>query len=121
MKTLTIVLTDGPYINQNAEIAYRIARAALRNCRVNIFLYLDAVHIPKRGQRPVQFMNIGSLFQELASMGATIRACPRCASSRGYASENGVCQEYIEGVRITSLYDLERMIRESDRVISLSG
>ncbi|MCX8207367.1 MAG: DsrE family protein [Methanothrix sp.] len=121
MKMLTIVLTDGPYINQNAEIAYRIARAALREHGVNIFLYLDAVHIPKAGQKPVQFTNIESLFRELASMGATIRACPRCASSRGYASENGVCPEYIEGVRITSLYDLERMIRESDKVISLSG
>lgn len=121
MKTLTIVLTDGPYINQNAEMAYRIARAALGRYRVNIFLYLDAVHIPKRGQRPVQFMNLADLFQELASMGATIRACPRCASSRGYSAENGVCPEYIDGVLITSLYDLERMIGESDKVISLSG
>ena len=45
---LTIVLTDGPYISEYAEIAYKLADAALKQYHVNIFLYLDAVHIPKR-------------------------------------------------------------------------
>lgn len=51
MKTLTIVLTDGPYISEYAEIAYKLARAALKQYKVNIFLYLDAVHIPKKRAR----------------------------------------------------------------------
>ena len=50
MKTITIILTDGPYISEYAEMAYKIAKAALKKYQVNIFLYLDAVHIPKIGQ-----------------------------------------------------------------------
>ena len=48
MKTLTIVLTDGPYISEYAEIAYKLAETALKHYKVNIFMYLDGVHIPKR-------------------------------------------------------------------------
>jgi tRNA 2-thiouridine synthesizing protein D len=120
MKMLTIILTDGPYISENADIAYKIAKAALEKIKVNIFLYLDAVHIPKKGQYPTQFPNIGQLFQELAELGADIRACPRCAAARGYQSKDGVCEEYHPGIRITSLYDLADMLLKSDKVISLS-
>ena len=117
---LTIILTDGPYINENADIAYKIAKAALEKMQVNIFLYLDAVNIPKKGQKPTQFPNIGQLFQELVELGADIRACPRCAAARGYQSKDGICEEYHPGIRITSLYDLADMLQRSDKVISLS-
>jgi len=121
MKTLTIVLTDGPYISEQATIACRIANAALKRCRVNIFLYLDAVHVPKRGQLPALFTNAGEAFQELARRGATIRACSRCAAARGYHSDDsGECPDYYPGIGITSIYDLARMVSESDRVIALS-
>ncbi len=120
MGTITIILTDGPYITEHAEIAYKIARAALNAHKVNIFLYLDAVHIPKRGQNPTSFINIGRLFEELASAGAVVRACSRCAQARGYKAEDGLCKEYLPGIRITSLYDLAKMIKESDKVIALS-
>lgn|GEM_PF-6213708 len=45
MKTLTIILTDGPYISEYAKIACKIADAALKRYQVNISLYLNAVHI----------------------------------------------------------------------------
>ena len=51
MKTLTIVLTDGPYISEYAEMAYKIAKTALKENQINIFLYLDAVHISNLGQK----------------------------------------------------------------------
>lgn len=120
MKILTIVLTDGPYISQYAEMAYKMAKSALKSYKVNVFLYLDAVHIPKLGQRPAHFANAGELFTELAKMGATVRACPRCATARGYQAEEGSCKEYPEEIRITSLYDLADMLSQSDKVISLS-
>lgn len=122
MKTLTVVLTDGPYISQYAEIAYSIAIEALKRYHVNIFLYLDAVHIPKRGQKPHLFTNVGELFGKLAEAGATVRACPRCANARGYtADDEGKCLDYYQGIKITSLYDLPKMLAKSDRVITLSG
>ncbi|MGV8174285.1 MAG: DsrE/DsrF/TusD sulfur relay family protein [Methanothrix sp.] len=125
MKTLTIILTDGPYISEYAEIAYKIASEALKcsrvNIRVNIFLYLDAVAIPRLGQKPSLFADAGWLFQELAERGVTVRACARCAGARGYlAGEDGSCPDYHQGIKITSLYDLAEMLKESDRVIALS-
>ncbi len=121
MKTLTIILTDGPYISEYAEIAYKIAIEALKKCHVNIFLYLDAVHIPKFGQKPSLFENAGHLFEELADRGATVRACARCAAARGYfAEEDCLCPDYQKGIKITSLYDLAEMLNVSDKVIALS-
>jgi tRNA 2-thiouridine synthesizing protein D len=121
LKTLTIILTNGPYISEYAEIAYKIAVEALKRCRVNIFLYLDAVYIPKRGQKPFLFGNAGRLFQELAERGAVVRACARCAGARGYlAEDDGVCSDYHKGIKITSLYDLAEMLKMSDKVIALS-
>lgn len=121
MKTLTIILTDGPYISEYAEMAYKIAKEALKRCEVNVFLYLDAVHIPKLEQEPSLFRNAGLLFQELAERGAVLRACVRCAAARGYlADEQGICPDYYMGIRITSLYDLAEMLKKSDRVIALS-
>jgi tRNA 2-thiouridine synthesizing protein D len=120
MKTITIILTDGSYISEYADIAYKIAKAALKKHRVNIFLYLDAVHIPKRGQKPAFFANAGDLFQDLARNGARVEACPRCASARGYHMAEDVCEDYLPGIKITSLYNLAEMLLESDRVVALS-
>ena len=123
MKTLTIILTDGPYISQYAEMAYKIASEALKLkvFQVNIFLYLDAVHVPKSGQKPSLFADTGRLFQELAERGAVVRACARCAAARGYSAEaDGSSPDYLPGIKISSLYDLAEMLKDSDRVISLS-
>ncbi|MGV8127470.1 MAG: DsrE/DsrF/TusD sulfur relay family protein [Methanothrix sp.] len=123
MKTLTIILTDGPYISQYAEMAYKIASEALKLkvFQVNIFLYLDAVHVPKSGQSPSFFTDTGRLFQELAERGAVVRACARCAAARGYLTEtDGICSDYLQGIKITSLYDLAEMLKNSDRLISFS-
>lgn len=118
MKTLTILLTDGPYICQYADMAYKIANAALKSYNVNIFLYLDALHIPRLGQSPQQFPNSELLFLNLAERGAKIRACPRCAMARGYHPEK--TKDYPESIRITSLYDLQKMIEQSDKAICIS-
>lgn len=125
MKTLTIVLTDGPYISEYAEIAYKLAAVALKQYKVNIFLYLDAVHIPKKSQNPSFFTNAGQLFSGLAEKGVVIRACARCADARGYIPEEEIiqgsnCRDYLPGIRITSLYELSEMLSKSNRVISLS-
>jgi tRNA 2-thiouridine synthesizing protein D len=34
--------------------------------------------------------------------------------------EDGVCPEFYEGIRITSIYDLAEMLSKSDKVITLS-
>jgi tRNA 2-thiouridine synthesizing protein D len=121
LKTLTIILTDGPYISEYAEIAYEMAKAALKHCQVNIFLYLDGVHVPKKDQKPASFANIGALFSDLAREGVVIRSCIRCANARGYSPGEGqMCKDYPEEIKITSIYELAEMLSKSDKVISLS-
>jgi tRNA 2-thiouridine synthesizing protein D len=120
LKTLTIILADGPYISEYAPIAVKIADAALKRYKVNIFFYLDAVHIPRRGQNPAFSTNEGGLFTDLAKKGAVIRACSRCSAARGYlAKEDGSSRDYYDGIKISSLYELAEMISDSDGVITL--
>jgi tRNA 2-thiouridine synthesizing protein D len=42
----------------------------------------------------------------------------RCASARGHACGK---DPYLKGVSITSVYDIPGWVRESDKVITLSG
>lgn len=117
-KTLTIILTEGPYRSQYADIAFEIANSALNNkYKVNIFLYMDATHIPRKGQNPHSFPNVLEKFKGLVDRGTDIRACIRCATARGYACDAKF--PYIEGISITNVYDVPEWIKESDKVISL--
>lgn len=116
-KKITIILTEGPYRSQYADIAYKIASNALKlGYGVNIFLYMDATHIPKKGQNPHSFPNVGDRYNKLIKRGADIRACIRCATARGHTC---IKDPYIAGVKITSVYDIPQWIKESDKVISL--
>lgn len=116
-KILTLVLIEGPYRSQYADMAYEIASSALdKNYHVNLFLYMDATHIPKKEQNPHSFPNVASKFKDLISRGADIRACVRCATARGHSCAK---KPYIKGVKITTVYDLAVWIKESHQVISL--
>jgi tRNA 2-thiouridine synthesizing protein D len=118
-KTLTIILTEGPYRSQYVEIAHNIAESAIRNgYRVNLFLYMDATHIPKKNQNPHSFPNVGEKLKYLIKNGADVRACVRCATARGHACDKSA---YLTGVSITSVYDIPGWVLESDKIITLSG
>ncbi len=53
-KVMVIVLLDGPYISQYADIGYNMAQSALNlGYVVKIFLYMDGVHIPEKIRTPV--------------------------------------------------------------------
>ena len=50
-----------------------------------------------------------------------MRACLRCSTARGYRADRDLsCDGHVEGIEITSLYDLAEMISRSDKVIALS-
>ena len=88
MGTLTIILTDGPYISQYAKMAYKIAKAALKTKahRVKIFLYLDAVPISKAGQNPAFFTNAGEFFRA-GPAGGKGRSLPQVRNSTGLCAQ----------------------------------
>jgi len=130
MKTLTLYLLSGPYTSQCTDIACELAQKALeKGYRVNLFLYIDGVHVPKKGQRTVKFPNVEKRLKKLVQKGLSIRACVRCASARGYvegeAPETEIdtfpTTQYIEGADITEIYAFPSWIKESDKVISLGG
>ena len=49
-----------------------------------------------------------------------MEACPRCATARGYLPKEGISEDYIEGIKITSLYRMAEMLEESDKVVTLA-
>ncbi|MEM2915260.1 MAG: DsrE family protein [Candidatus Bathyarchaeia archaeon] len=126
-KTLTILLFAGPYSSQYADITCKLAEKALeKGHKVNLFLYMDGVHMPKKGQLTKKFPNIEEHLKQLVSKGLNVKSCVRCASARGYVEgaediETGTfpTTQYIAGVTITELYEFPRLILESDKVISL--
>ncbi|BAM70479.1 conserved hypothetical protein [Methanothermobacter sp. CaT2] len=116
-KILTIVVTEGPYRYQYADIAFEMAESAIKNgYDVRIFLYMDGTHIPKRNQAPQSFPNSAERLRSLVKKGVKVTSCIRCSTARGYT-----CSErpYIMGVEIKSVYDLGEWIKDSHRVITL--
>ena len=84
---------------------------------VKIFLYMDGVHLPRKDQDPRALPNISKNFEELIKNGCEIRACIRCAAARGYLDES----DYLEGVEITSVYDLAEWMDENSKVVLLGS
>ncbi len=117
-KVLVIVLLDGPYISQYADIGYNMAQTALDlGYGVKIFLYMDGVHILRKDQDPRVLPNISQNFEELIENGCEIKACIRCAAARGYVDKS----HYLDGVEITSVYDLAEWMDENSKVVMLGS
>jgi tRNA 2-thiouridine synthesizing protein D len=117
-ETMVIVLLDGPYISQYADIGYTMAKSALNlGYGVKIFLYMDSVHIPRKDQNPRDFPNISQNFAKLIKKGCEIKACVRCAAARGYTDQS----HYLEGVEITSVYNLAEWMDENSKVVMLGS
>lgn len=117
-KMMVIVLIDGPYISQYADIGYKMAKTALKiGYGVKIFLYMDGVHLPRKDQDPRTLPNISKNFKELIKNGCEIKACIRCAAAIGYLDES----DYLEEVEITSVYDLAEWMDENSKVVLLGS
>lgn len=117
-QVMVIVLLDGPYISQYADIGYRMAKSALKlGYGVKMFFYMDGVHIIRKDQNPRDFPNISQIFEKLIKKGCEIKACVRCAAARGYTDQS----HYLEGVEITSVYDLAEWMDENSKVVILGS
>ena len=120
MKTLTIILTDGPYISEYAEMAYKIASRRSKVCSG------EYISLPGCGAYS-QSSGRSPLFLEMRA--SYSRSWPRRELWSGpvpgvlqpeatRADEDGICPDYHPGIKITSLYDLAEMLKKSDRVIA---
>ncbi len=78
---------------------------------------MDGANIPVKNQAPRALPVSSVLFEDLIENGCEIKVCIRCAAARGHIDESS----YIEGVGITSVYDLAEWMEKTDKVITLGG
>jgi len=115
METITIIINDAPYGIEKPWNALRLAKALIASKqKINIFLMGDAVSLAKKGQQtPTGYYNMAQMLGELVALGAEVRACGTCVSSRGFKEE-----DLVEGVTIGKMLDLARWCAESPKIIT---
>jgi len=82
-----------PYMNRSSAALLDCLNAALEaHASIDLYCYLDGVHIGHLGQKPTEFENIGEGLTELAEKASKrglqcqMLACARCAAARGYST-----------------------------------
>ena len=119
---LTVVISEKPYLNDNAWNALRLAQTALdAGDQVNLFLLGDAVYIARKDQSPDSDQpNLEEIVSALIDGGADVRLCTTCINARPYepSGEYSSCfvgsasgeklglQHLISGVRMGTMTDL---------------
>ena len=119
---LTVVISERPYINDNAWNALRLAQTALAaGNQVNVFLLGDAVYIVRKDQSPgPDRANLEEIVLGLVAGGADVRVCTTCIHARPYepSAEYSSCfvgsasgeklgtQHLVSGVRMGTMADL---------------
>jgi len=85
--------TGSPYMNRSAWYAVEFLSAALAtNVPVELYTYLDGIHMGHAGQNPTEAENIGRGLGQIADRAAHLNipcqmlACNRCATARGYST-----------------------------------
>lgn len=115
-KTLTVLLTQGPYTTEAADMALQTAITAKRmGYTVNLFLYLDGVwnsHITQ----DKTYNNPGVWIRRALRKGINITACERCSEARDLTEEM-----IIEEVKITGFYPFITLLQQSDKVLTFGG
>jgi tRNA 2-thiouridine synthesizing protein C len=91
--TIGYLQTGSPYMHRSALSAVRCLSAALDvHTSVELYAYLDGIHLGHTGQHPVECENIGEELEEIAEKAAKkglqcqMLACRRCATARGYST-----------------------------------
>ena len=119
---LTVVISERPYLNDNAWNALRLAQTALdAGNQVNVFLLGDAVYIARKDQSPdADQPNLEEIVLGLVAGGSDVRVCGTCINARPYepSGEYSSCfvgsasgeklgiQNLISGVRMGTMTDL---------------
>ncbi|MGD0079665.1 MAG: DsrE family protein [Methanoregula sp.] len=85
--------SESPYMHRSAWYGVRCLSAALEaGMSVELYAYLDGIHIGHIGQNPTESENIGRTIEELhehafrQGLQSTILGCNRCATARGYST-----------------------------------
>jgi tRNA 2-thiouridine synthesizing protein C len=84
---------ESPYMHRSAWHGLRLLSSALENrLSIELYAYLDGIHMGHTGQNPTEAENIGrgleELYDQAGKLGLTCQmlACNRCATARGYST-----------------------------------
>ena len=92
-KEFCFLQLQGPYMFRTSVFSLRMLEAAIKNetyQKINLFSYLDGIHMGHANQNPSEFENIGenikklSIFAQNSEKKLNLIACSRCATARGY-------------------------------------
>jgi len=95
--TIGYLQLESPYMHRAALYAVASLSAALEvHSSIELYAYLDGVHLGHIGQNPTEHENIGKGLEELSERAAKrglqcqMIACARCSTARGYSTwDNG--------------------------------
>ena len=122
MAKMTVILGEPPYGKERAYLSMRFILTALTEGHVvNLFLFEEAVYLPKEAQESEKrsgdldekLANCQNLMKSALEMGANVKVCGVCARERTLSQD-----DLIEGVTIGSMQELIRWIVEADKVVS---
>jgi len=115
-KTLTIILTRGPYVSEAADMAINTAlRARRKGYNVNLFMYLDGAWVGHIKEEK-DYNNPGEWLRWAVRKGVNVGACERCSDARDLNADN-----VNEGIDICGSYRLMEWVKESHKVLTFGG
>jgi len=115
MSTVTIVIQDAPYHDNNkAWHALRFAGAALtEDMTVRVHLLDEGVKVGLRGQHALgDKVNLEELLSELIECGLEVRACGMSVDEYGITEE-----KLMQGIEKSSMKALANWVSSSDNVM----
>ncbi len=110
------ILNDAPYWNERSANALRMAGALSKrgDHEVRVFLFGDAAHCARRGQRvPEGFFDIEALIAEVVAARTPVGICSTCMDARGIKD-----YECLPGTERKTLADLAEWSSAADKIIS---
>jgi tRNA 2-thiouridine synthesizing protein C len=91
--TIGYLQMESPYMHQSAHAALRFLNAGVEaHASVDLYAYLDGIHLGHIGQNPSESDNIGKGLEEISEkankrgLACQMIACGRCAAARGYST-----------------------------------
>ena len=114
--SVALLVKTSPYGAEGPFNALRLAQALeLAGERVELLLMGDAVNTARRGQDPrTAHASLEALLAELTEKGVSVTLCGTCCQARGLQES-----DLVEGVVIGTIHDFARIVKESDKTVSL--
>jgi len=128
--TVGYLQMESPYMNQSSHAALQFLTAGMEaHASVDLYTYLDGIHLGHIGQNPSECENIGRGLEDLhdraQKKGLTFQmlACGRCAAARGYSTwDDGqgvvISTCTIKPVKIRNLQEITEQLMRSHIILA---